>query len=284
MSSGVWIQQPLIKWTALPGNPNAIEPIPVSALMNDQEQPTFPVEANKTYYLRIINMSGFAQFYLHIDGHNMTIIEADGVYSVAQPVEDLYIATGKRYGVLLKTKPTTDRNFAILGAMDLKGFPGSAPPPPHPNVTGALIYNRMAHHISHDMHQNFAYTFRSSPIPFNAVRGKFYDVWWLLPGSFWPDASTRTTRSTNRSQLEYILPASPRERAKSVKDYLLFSPSFSPLFLPLSISRKLMLSADWDTVADLIISPSYHRRSHLYTLLCQVSSMLWILCQLPLPF
>jgi iron transport multicopper oxidase len=112
--------------------------------MNDQEKPTFPVEANKTYYLRIINMSGLAQFYFHIDGHNMTIIEADGVYSVAQPVEDLYIATGQRYGVLLKTKPTADRNFAILGAMDLKGFPGSAPPPPHPNVTGALVYNRMA--------------------------------------------------------------------------------------------------------------------------------------------
>ncbi|KAJ5965246.1 hypothetical protein N7481_011960 [Penicillium waksmanii] len=129
-------------YLSLPGNPNALEPIPVSALMSDQERPTFPVEANKTYYLRIINMSGFAQFYFHIDGHNMSIIEADGVYSVAQPVEDLYIATGQRYGVLLKTKPTADRNFAILGAMDLKGFPGSAPPPPHPNVTGALIYNR----------------------------------------------------------------------------------------------------------------------------------------------
>lgn len=92
-------------------------------------------------------MSGYAQFYFHIDAHNMTIIEADGVYSVAQTVEDLYIATGQRYGVLLKTKPTADRNFAILGAMDLKGFPGSAPPPPHPNVTGVLVYNRMSRHI-----------------------------------------------------------------------------------------------------------------------------------------
>jgi iron transport multicopper oxidase len=128
---------------ALPGNPNALEPVPVSALMNDQEQPTFPVEPNKTYYLRIINMSGYAQFYLHIDGHNMTIVEADGVYSMPQTVEDLYIATGQRYGVLLKTKPTRNRNFGILGAMDLKGFPGSAAPPPHPNVTGALLYNRM---------------------------------------------------------------------------------------------------------------------------------------------
>ena len=112
--------------------------------MNDQEQPTFPVDPNKTYYLRIINMSGYAQFYFHIDAHNMTIIEADGVYSVPQTVEDLYIATGQRYGVLLETTPTADRNFAILGAMDLKGFEGSVPPPFNPNVTGVLVYNSMS--------------------------------------------------------------------------------------------------------------------------------------------
>lgn len=89
-------------------------------------------------------MSGYAQFYFHIDAHNMTIIEADGVYSVPQTVEDLYIATGQRYGVLLETKPTADRNFAILGAMDLKGFEGSVPPPLNPNVTGVLVYNSMS--------------------------------------------------------------------------------------------------------------------------------------------
>lgn len=108
----------------------------------------------------------------------MSIIEADGVYSVAQPVEYLYIATGQRYGVLLKTKPTTDRNFAILGAMDLTGFPGSAPPPPHPNVTGALVYNSMVQFIISPLLciRTLLITFRPSPISFNTVRGKFYDV------------------------------------------------------------------------------------------------------------
>jgi len=74
--------------------------------MNDQAGPHFSVEAAKTYFLRVINMSGYSQFYLHIDGHNFTIIEADGVYMLPQSVKDLYIATGQRYGVLLRTKLT----------------------------------------------------------------------------------------------------------------------------------------------------------------------------------
>ena len=72
----------------------------MSTLMNDQEWPAFAVQPNKTYFLRIINMSGYAQFYFNIEDHNMTIIQADGVYSQPQPVQDLYVATGQRYGVL----------------------------------------------------------------------------------------------------------------------------------------------------------------------------------------
>jgi iron transport multicopper oxidase len=110
--------------------------------MNDQQGPKFSVQAGKTYFLRIINMSGFSQFYLHIDGHNFTIIEADGVYMQPQPVQDIYIATGQRYGVLLKTMLTSTQNYAILGAMDKRGFdPAAVPPNINPNVTGALVYD-----------------------------------------------------------------------------------------------------------------------------------------------
>ena len=123
---------------------NGSEPVPHSALMNDQTGPHFSVEAGKTYFLRIINMSGFSQFYLHIDGHNFTIIEADGVYMLPQSVEDLYIATGQRYGVLLKTKSTKYKNYAILGAMDVNGYdPSAIPANLNPNVTGALVYDCM---------------------------------------------------------------------------------------------------------------------------------------------
>jgi iron transport multicopper oxidase len=43
------------------------------------ENATLPFEPGKTYRLRNINTSAFAAFFFWIDGHNMTIIEVDGV-------------------------------------------------------------------------------------------------------------------------------------------------------------------------------------------------------------
>ena len=113
--------------------------------MNDTRNPSVQVQAGKTYFLRIINISGFAQYYFHIDQHNFTIIETDGIYTQPQEVGDLYIANGQRYGVLLKTHPTTTQNYAMLGMMDPNGFDPTVPAPIENNVTGALVYNRKFH-------------------------------------------------------------------------------------------------------------------------------------------
>ena len=43
------------------------------------ENTTLPFQPGKTYRLRIINTSAFAAFYFWIDGHEMNIIEVDGV-------------------------------------------------------------------------------------------------------------------------------------------------------------------------------------------------------------
>lgn len=43
------------------------------------ENATLPFVPGRTYRLRIINMAAFASFYFWIDGHEMSIIEADGV-------------------------------------------------------------------------------------------------------------------------------------------------------------------------------------------------------------
>ena len=43
------------------------------------ENATLPFVPGKTYRLRILNASAFASFYFWIEGHNMTIIEVDGV-------------------------------------------------------------------------------------------------------------------------------------------------------------------------------------------------------------
>jgi FtsP/CotA-like multicopper oxidase with cupredoxin domain len=46
------------------------------------ENATLPFEPGKTYRLRIVNTSAFAAFFFYIDGHDMTIIEVDGVSSL----------------------------------------------------------------------------------------------------------------------------------------------------------------------------------------------------------
>ena len=77
-------------------NPSGAEPVPYSALMNDGQNIKLNVKPNKTYYLRLINISGFAQLYYHLDGHSLTIVEIDGVYTVPTTVDSLYIALGQR--------------------------------------------------------------------------------------------------------------------------------------------------------------------------------------------
>lgn len=50
-----------------------------SGLINDNANVTFNFTPGKKYRLHLINMSGFATFFYSIDGHQMEIIEVDGV-------------------------------------------------------------------------------------------------------------------------------------------------------------------------------------------------------------
>jgi iron transport multicopper oxidase len=93
----------LLKHFISRANPGGAEPVPDSSLIyfvrgtdasylppisgttsgagnvGFNENATLPFEAGKTYRLRVINTSAFAMFYFWIDGHDMEIIEVDGV-------------------------------------------------------------------------------------------------------------------------------------------------------------------------------------------------------------
>jgi FtsP/CotA-like multicopper oxidase with cupredoxin domain len=103
-------------------NPDGAEPVPYSALMNDRQNVKLNVKPGKTYYIRIINQAAFSQSYLHFDQHKMTIIEIDGIYTKHKEVDSLYLAVGQRYGILLKTKHTTAKNYAALAMLDSTKF------------------------------------------------------------------------------------------------------------------------------------------------------------------
>jgi FtsP/CotA-like multicopper oxidase with cupredoxin domain len=54
-------------------------PTGVTSAVGFNENATLPFVPGKTYRLRIVNTSAFAMFFFWIDGHEMRIIEVDGV-------------------------------------------------------------------------------------------------------------------------------------------------------------------------------------------------------------
>ena len=116
------------------------EPIPDSAIINDNATTSFAITPGKTYMVRIINMSNFASFFVKFDQHEMTIIEVDGVYTVAQTTDLGYLSNAQRMSVLITAKSTNTENFAFVGAMDPTMF-DSVPSTLNLNATGYLVYN-----------------------------------------------------------------------------------------------------------------------------------------------
>ena len=54
-------------------------PDPVTGAVGFNENATLPFQPGRTYRLRVVNTSAFAAFFFWIDGHDMRIIEVDGV-------------------------------------------------------------------------------------------------------------------------------------------------------------------------------------------------------------
>ncbi len=113
----VWIPKFINK-----ANPTGAEPVPQAALMNDTQNLTVPVQPGKTYMFRVVNIGAFAGQYLWFEGHNMTIIEVDGVYTDPAEAEFIYLGAAQRYSFLVTTKNETSANYAIVSSMDTVGF------------------------------------------------------------------------------------------------------------------------------------------------------------------
>ena len=62
-------------------NPTGAEPIPNSVLFNDTQNVTVSIEPGKTYLFRMVNIGAFAGQYIWFEGHTMSIVEVDGIYT-----------------------------------------------------------------------------------------------------------------------------------------------------------------------------------------------------------
>lgn len=100
------------------GNPTGAEPVPQAALMNDTQNLTISIQPEKTYLFRVVNMGAFAGQYLWIEGHNLTIVEVDGVYTKPTVAEMIYLSAAQRCSFMVTTKKGETENFPIMASMD----------------------------------------------------------------------------------------------------------------------------------------------------------------------
>lgn len=99
-------------------NPTGAEPVPQNILFQDTKDVQVNIETDTTYLIHIVNTGMFVSQYLHIEEHQFTVVELDGVYIEPNTTDVLYVAVGQRMSVLVTTKSNTERNFPILQAMD----------------------------------------------------------------------------------------------------------------------------------------------------------------------
>ncbi|TGO56440.1 hypothetical protein BOTNAR_0223g00150 [Botryotinia narcissicola] len=121
-------------------NPTGAEPVPQAVLLNDTQNLTLSVQPGKTYLFRMVNIGAFAGQYIWFEGHNITIVEVDGVYTEKAEAESIYIAAAQRYSFLLTTKNDTSANFAFVTSMDTSLF-DVIPDDLNWNGTGWLVYD-----------------------------------------------------------------------------------------------------------------------------------------------
>ncbi|KAG1825344.1 laccase [Suillus variegatus] len=88
------------------------------------------VEPGKRYRMRLISMSCDPNFQFSVDGHNLTVIEADGELTEPLVVDQLQIFAGQRYSVVLAADKPVDnywiRNLPNTANASYEGGTNSA--------------------------------------------------------------------------------------------------------------------------------------------------------------
>ncbi|KAH8778303.1 multicopper oxidase-domain-containing protein, partial [Hyaloscypha sp. PMI_1271] len=135
----------LVNYFLSANNYNGAEPVPDAALINEGQNAKFDITPGKTYMFHVVNMGALAGQFLQFDQHNMTIIEADGVYTQPYQVSQIFVAVAQRYTVLITAKPSNCQNFAIVSQFLTDMFDSSSTPAgQQATCTAYLVYNSAA--------------------------------------------------------------------------------------------------------------------------------------------
>lgn len=125
-------------------NPQGNEPIPDSAIINDGLDPNIYFQPGKKYLIHVISTAAFAGINFYIDGHDMQIVEVDGVYVKPYTVKVIPIGSAQRYSVLVTANPfsyLSTYNYLIHADIDQAMLPS---PCARPNATIPIWYGYYA--------------------------------------------------------------------------------------------------------------------------------------------
>ncbi|CUA72896.1 laccase, multicopper oxidase, benzenediol:oxygen oxidorectuctase [Rhizoctonia solani] len=110
-------------------NTALLSPVPDSGLINGKGRyvggPEVPrsvikVVRGKRYRLRVINASAIGSFTFSIEGHRLTVIEADGIPHEPLVVDSFQIYAGQRYSVIVEANQTV-ANYWVRAPMTVAG-------------------------------------------------------------------------------------------------------------------------------------------------------------------
>ncbi|CAD6219580.1 unnamed protein product [Miscanthus lutarioriparius] len=82
-----------------------------NATLPECAAPVFAVVPGKTYRFRIASVTSLSALNFEIEGHEMTVVEADGHYVKPFVVKNLNIYSGETYSVLIKADQNPNRNY-----------------------------------------------------------------------------------------------------------------------------------------------------------------------------
>lgn len=171
----VWVGEPKSILIHGRGRFNCSTPSTDTTLCNATNPQCTPysmtVVPGMTYRLRIGSLTALAALSFEIEGHNMTVVEADGHYVEPFVVQNLFIYSGETYSVLIKADQDPTRNYWVstkvvsrdsttpngLGILNYypnhpRRNPPTVPPPgPHWND----VAPRVAQSVAIKSHKNF---------------------------------------------------------------------------------------------------------------------------------
>jgi iron transport multicopper oxidase len=86
-------------------------------LIWDAQNGTIHVTEGELVRFHVVNIGAFGFFHIWIEGHNMTVIEVDGVDVEPFVTEGINVAVGQRLSVLVAMDADPSFNYPIVAAM-----------------------------------------------------------------------------------------------------------------------------------------------------------------------